>query len=99
MNSEEWNKFSRVFNLDVEVKVKKNVTRSDILQTLVNEGEFIFKGKNGAWTQMNLSTLEGKASKENIKLFDEILWASVINFIKKPKEEKPVRLTKLRGKK
>ena len=85
MDKDNWNKFCKVFNLDVQVTVKKQVDRSDIIQTLVNEGEFIFKGENGSWTQMNLSKLKGKATKEQIKLFKEVLWDGVIKFMEKPK--------------
>jgi hypothetical protein len=73
MNKEEWNKFCNVFNLDVNVQVKKSVIRQDILQTLVNEGEFIFKPSNDGWTSMSLEHLKGKATKEQIKVFKSIL--------------------------
>jgi len=89
MNAEEWNKFCNVFNLDVEVKVKKQVTRSDILMTLVNEGEFVFKGDDGSWTQMDLNKLKGKTTKEQIKLFENILWYQVVEFIKKQEDKTP----------
>ena len=89
MNAEEWNKFCNVFNLDVEAKVKKQVTRSDILMTLVNEGEFVFKGDDGSWTQMDLNKLKGKTTKEQIKLFENILWYQVVEFIKKQEDKTP----------
>lgn len=86
MNSEEWNKFCSVFNLDVEVKVRKEVTRSDILQTLLNEGEFVFKsGKNG-WTQISLEKLKGKLDKKQIKLYEDLLWKQIEGYLLKPKK-------------
>ncbi len=86
MDAEEWNKFCKVFNLDVEVKVKKEVTRSDILQTLLNEGEFVFKDTRG-WTQISLEHLKGKATKKEIKLMENLLWEPIINYIKKPNKK------------
>lgn len=85
MNRKEWNKFCNVFKLDVNVEVEK-VTRSDILMTLVNEGEFIFKGKDGSYTSMNLSYLKGKATDEQIKLFCEVLWKRVEDYLKMKEE-------------
>ncbi len=83
MDKEEWNKFCKVFRLDVDVQIEKRVTRADIIMTLVNEGEFVFKSKDGEWTSMNLSNLKGKATKEQIKLFHDILWKQVENYLKK----------------
>ena len=82
MNKEEWDKFCNVFNLKVEVEVRKEVTRMDILETLINEGEFIFKGRNGSFTSMELSRLKGKVSDEQIKLFKELLWGQVEDYLR-----------------
>jgi len=79
MDAENWNKFCKVFNLDVNVTVKKTIDRSD-------KGEFIFKGKNGGFTQMDLSRMYQKASKEQIRSFKKILWDQVEEFLLKPKE-------------
>ena len=82
MDKEEWNKFCQVFNLDVEVKVPKKVTRNDILLTLLNEGEFIFKHSDNTHTCMNLRNLKGKATKEQIKAFRDILWNPIEDYLR-----------------
>lgn len=83
MDKESWDKFCQVFKLDVQVEVKKKVTRSDIIMTLVNEGEFVWKDDKGGWTSMCLSHLKGKATKEQIKTFREILWGQIEKYLKK----------------
>ena len=40
--STDWFKFIRVFNLNVDVKVRKEVTRHDILLSLLDENEIVF---------------------------------------------------------
>ncbi|KKN50423.1 hypothetical protein LCGC14_0632530 [marine sediment metagenome] len=87
MDEESWNKFCKVFKLNVEVEVKKRVTRSDIIMTLVNEGEFVWKDDKGGWTSMNLSHLKGKATKEQMKTFREILWKQIEDYLTKPVRE------------
>jgi hypothetical protein len=84
---EEWNKFCKVFNLKVRVNAKKGVTRQDIISTLINEGEFVFRGNNGEYTSMCLSHLKGKATKEQIKLFRDLLWGSVEKYLEKDDEK------------
>ena len=43
----DWNKFVKVFTLDVDVSVKKEVTRADVILSLLNDNEIAFKGKTG----------------------------------------------------
>ena len=81
MNKEEWNSFCNVFKLDVKVEVPKEVTRIDIIQTLINEGEFIFKDSKDGFTSMNLSHLKGKATEKQIKVFESILWEQVKRYL------------------
>lgn len=81
MNRDEWNKFCNVFQLDVKVTVPKKVTRTDIIQTLCNEGDFIFKGKGDSITMINLKHLEGKGKAE--KQMSELLWGQVQDYLKK----------------
>ena len=47
MEKEKWNKFVKVFNLDVDVTVQKEVTKADVILSLLDEGEIAFKGKRG----------------------------------------------------
>ena len=49
MDNEDWNKFVKVFNLDVDVTVKKEVTRADVILSLLNDDEIAFKSKNGTF--------------------------------------------------
>ncbi len=47
MNRDEWNKFVKVFTLDVDVSVKKEVSKADVILSLLDENEIAFNGKNG----------------------------------------------------
>lgn len=47
MKREDWNKFVKVFSLDVDVTVKKEVTKADVILSLLDEGEIAFRGKKG----------------------------------------------------
>lgn len=78
----DWNKHMKVFTHEVAVKVKKNVTKDDVLLSLLEDGDFIFKNDNGH-TKMNLSHLKGKSSKEEIKLAKEVLWKQVEDYLRK----------------
>jgi hypothetical protein len=62
----DWNKFVKVFSLDVDVQVNKEVSKTDVILSLLDEGEIAFNGgKNGtfvlkindAWTFDMLKTL------------------------------------------
>lgn len=88
MDAENWNKFCKVFNLDVEVSVKKQVTRSDIIQTLINEGEFIFKGANNSFTMIDLSSRKNGLTKKEIETISKVTWDSIEKYLLKSKEEK-----------
>lgn len=94
MDKEEWNKFCSAFKLNVEVEVEKKVTRSDIIMTLVNEGEFVFKSEEGDWTSMNLSHLKGKATKEQVKSFRDILWKQVEDYLTEEVRDSKLNRTK-----
>ena len=39
-----WNSFCRVFDLSVDVTVKKKVRKSDVIMALLDEGEIAFNG-------------------------------------------------------
>ena len=62
------------------------IDKSDMLNAIMSEGDFAFKGEGGIWTLWNLRKLQGKAKKEDIKLMEQVLWKQVIDFIKKPKK-------------
>ncbi len=86
MNKDNWDKFCNVFNLDVKVTVPKRVTKDDIILTLLDDGDFIFKSGN-SHTKMNLKFLKDSASDEKIKLMDEVLFNPVREYIKKQDAE------------
>ncbi len=83
MDKEQWGKFCQVFKLKVEVEVPKEVTRDDIILTLLKEGEFVFKQEKGH-ACICLDHLKGKATKEQINAFKELLWNPIENYLKKP---------------
>ncbi len=98
MDAKQWNEFCKVFNLDVTVSVKKQVTRNDIIQTLMNEGEFFFKGAGGRYTQIGLSHKESLMSLKDIKVLESIIWNPIKKYLLK-KEEVKVPKNKQSGKK
>lgn len=86
MDADNWNKFCKVFDLDVNVTVKKKVDRTDIITTLLNEGEFIFKGSGGSLVMLNLNHKKGSLIAGDIKLLKGLLWEPVVQFVKKSKD-------------
>lgn len=78
-----WDKFCKLFHLDVQVNVPKKVTKEDIILSLLKEGDFIFVGRNGAYSRMNLNQINAKMTKERVKLFKEILWNPVEDYLKR----------------
>jgi len=69
----DWNKFVKVFSLDVDVQVKKEVSKADVILSLLDEGEIAFNGGkkgnfvlkiNGAWTFEILKTLVWDSIRE-----------------------------------
>jgi len=46
----DWNKFVKVYNIDIGgIEVRKEVSRADIIQTLLNEDEVAYKGSDGTF--------------------------------------------------
>lgn len=43
----DWDKFVKVFNLDVDVQVRKEVSKADVILSLLRENEIAFKGAKG----------------------------------------------------
>ncbi len=76
-----WDNFSKVFQLNVNVTVPKKVTKNDIIFSLLSEGDFIFCGKNGSQTMMNLKYLNEKCDEKKIKGFEELLWGQVKDYL------------------
>lgn len=45
----DWNKFVKAYKIDIGgIEVEKEVSRSDIIMTLLNEGEVAFKSEKGS---------------------------------------------------
>ena len=72
----DWNKYVKVFNLDVGVQVKKEVTKADVILSLLDEGEIAFKGKKGGmfvlkindkWDMKLIKTLIEKPLEEELE--------------------------------
>ena len=69
----DWNKFVKVFSLDVDVQVKKEVSKADVILSLLDEGEIAFNGGkkgtfvlkiNDDWTFDMLKTLVWDSIRE-----------------------------------
>ena len=69
----DWNKFVKVFSLDVDVQVKKEVSKADVILSLLDEGEIAFNGGkkgtfvlkiNDNWTFDMLKTLIWNSIRE-----------------------------------
>ncbi len=80
----DWNKFVKVFSLDVDVQVKKEVSKADVILSLLDEGEIAFNG--------------GKKGKFVLKINDNwtfdmlktLIWDSIREY-KTDKEKKDVK--------
>jgi len=81
MDRKEWNKFVKVFNLNVDVTVRKEVTKSDVLLALLDEGEIAFKGFRGHQFVMKIH------DKFDLKLLENIIWKPIKDDLKKKREE------------
>ena len=92
MNEEEfdWNKHMRVFTHEVAVQVRKNVTRQDVLLSLLKDDEIAFKLGDGSMGMFKVN--EKFDRKELIKL---LLTEPIMERAKQIKKEKlkPSQLT------
>lgn len=79
MDKEKWNKFVKVFNLDVDVTVKKEVSKADVILALLDEGEIAFRGFNGNCFVMKIN------EKFNLKLLEALIWKPVEEHLTKLK--------------
>lgn len=87
-DKEFWDKFCKVFNVDVSVSVQKIVTKDDIILSLLNEGDFIFMQQKGH-TKMNLKDVKERLTKEDIKNFKRVLWMPVEEYLLKQLKDTP----------
>ena len=82
MDKENWNKFVKVFNLDVDVTIKKEVSKSDVILALLDEGEIAFRGFNGNCFVIKIN------EKFDLKLLEALIWKPVKEYLIKLKEKK-----------
>ena len=93
-DKEFWNNFSKVFNLDVQVNIKKLVSKDDIILSLLDDGDFIFKTKN-SHTKINLKFLGKKEKrKKTIEALNLIVFEPMINYIGKDLEKYAINTQK-----
>lgn len=81
MNREDWNKFVKVFNLDVDVTVTKEVRKSDVILALLDEGEIAFNGGNQGKFVLKVS------ESWTFKMLKTLVWDSIRKYVK---EEYPI---------
>ncbi len=74
MDKEDWNKFVKVFNLDVNVTVKKQVSKSDVILALLDEGEIAFNGGSKGKFVMKIN------KNWDFKILKTLIWDSVREF-------------------
>jgi hypothetical protein len=82
MDKEDWNKFVKVFNLDVGVTVKKVVSKSDVILALLDEGEIAFRGFNGDCFVMKIN------DKFDLNLVEALIWEPIKKHLAKLKEKR-----------
>ncbi len=77
----DWNKFVKVFNLDVDVQVKKEVSKADVILSLLDEGEIAFNGGRKGKFVLKIN------ESWNFKMLKTLIWDSIREY-KNSKEEK-----------
>ena len=74
MKREDWNKFVKVFDLDVNVSVKKEVSKSDVIMALLDEGEIAFNGGSEGKFVLKIN------KNWDFKILKTLIWDSVRSF-------------------
>lgn len=78
----DWDKYVKVFNLPINnIKVRKEVSKADVLMSLMSEGDIAFKFRNNQMV-MKIDKID------DIKLLEDIIWKSIKEYVKLLKEEK-----------
>ncbi len=80
MNREDWNKFVKVFNLDVNVTVKKNVSKNDVILALLDEGEIAFNGGEKGTFVLKIN------ENWTFDILKTLIWDSIRSFKKNQKK-------------
>ena len=81
MDKEDWNKYVKVFNLDVDVTVRKEVTKADVLLALLDKNEIAFKGEKGCFVM--------KINDEwDLELIEKIIIKPILDSAKELKDKK-----------
>ena len=71
----DWNKYNKVYTIDIGgIEIRKEVTRIDLITTLMNEGELAFKSKTGNFVcdikneelrKLLIKNIEEESEKDN----------------------------------
>lgn len=70
MEKEDWNKFVKVFKLDVGVTVKKEVCKADVILALLDDGEIAFNfGNHKGVLKINKAW--------NLELINNLIWKPI----------------------
>lgn len=78
----DWDKYVKVFNLPINnIKVRKEVSKADVLMSLMSEGDIAFKFRNNQMV-MKIDKVD------DIKTLEDIIWKSVREYVRLLKEEK-----------
>lgn len=78
----DWDKYVKVFNLPINnIKVRKEVSKADVLMSLMSEGDIAFKFRNNQMV-MKIDKVD------DIKPLEDIIWKSVREYVRLLKEEK-----------
>ena len=68
----DWNKHMKVFTEEVSVKVQKNVTREDVILSLVKDDEIVFKIKDQGHFILGLNKNWAKKEVLDVLIIDPI---------------------------
>lgn len=83
----DWNKEHLVWKENIgNVEIPMQIDKADMLKTIMSEGDFAFKSKNG-FTLMNLEKYNAK-TKKDIKLLEKVLWKQVVEFVENENKDK-----------
>ena len=77
MKKEDWNKFVKVFNLDVDVTVEKKVSKADVIMAILDEGEIAFNGGSKGTFVLKIN------EKWTFGLLKTLVWDSIREFVNK----------------
>ena len=85
----DWDKYVKVFNLSInDIKVKKEVSKADVLMSLMSEGDIAIKLKRNQIV-MKIDKID------DINLLKAIIWRPIEEYIKNKKKDTLVDLNEM----